>query len=48
MRIKIAALEILHASLEMEVHSKESGDRDNTVALGGVNHTWTKRMEVSV
>nr|XP_023863474.1 formin-2-like [Salvelinus alpinus] len=32
----------------MEVHSKESGDRDNTVALGGVNHTWKKRMEVSV
>ncbi|XP_038846761.1 formin-2-like [Salvelinus namaycush] len=48
LRIKIAALEIQHASLEMEVHSKESGDRDNTVALGGVNHTWKKRMEVSV
>ncbi|KAK6293692.1 hypothetical protein J4Q44_G00360180 [Coregonus suidteri] len=48
LRIKIAALEIQHASLEMEIHSKESGDGDNTVALGGVNLTGKKRMDVSV
>nr|XP_023825700.1 formin-2 [Salvelinus alpinus] len=48
LRIKIAALEIQHASLEMEIDSKKSGDGDNTVALGGISLTGKKRIEVSV
>uniref|UniRef100_A0A674AKU1 Formin 2a n=1 Tax=Salmo trutta TaxID=8032 RepID=A0A674AKU1_SALTR len=48
LRIKIAALEIQHASLEMEIDSKKSGDGDNTVALGGISLTGRKGIEVSV
>uniref|UniRef100_A0A4W5PJW5 Formin 2a n=1 Tax=Hucho hucho TaxID=62062 RepID=A0A4W5PJW5_9TELE len=48
LRIKIAALEIQHSSLEMEIDSKKSGDGDNTVALGGISLTGKKRIEVSV
>ncbi|XP_064788664.1 formin-2-like [Oncorhynchus masou masou] len=48
LRIKIAALEIQHASLEMEIDSKKRGDGDNTVALGGISLAGKKRIEVSV
>ncbi|XP_010868278.3 formin-2 [Esox lucius] len=48
LRIKIAALEIQHASLEMEIHSKERGDVNNTVAQGDVNQTGTHRRDLAV
>ncbi|KAL0964500.1 hypothetical protein UPYG_G00324700 [Umbra pygmaea] len=48
LRIKIAALEIQHASLEMEILCGERGDVKNSVTSGDFSHTGKSMTEVAV